>query len=174
MYMVAIPQKIKAIHLKSKRFKNRLWIGARIAAAIQLNYMETSHSGEGVGPVRPVHAKFPLPIFSIATSVFARVHFWLAKVACARAEWLVLGVGVDYFGGSQAHARHFGLQAILLAWQAILPAWHQPKKPKWLASLHIMYRGHQLSHNFNIWRMLVVTMKNDEGNSYPTCKPAGL
>jgi hypothetical protein len=22
--------------------------------------------------------------------------------------------------------------------------------------------------------MLVVTMKNDEGNSYPTCKPAGL
>jgi hypothetical protein len=66
------------------------------------------------------------------------------------------------------------LQAILLAWQAILRAWHQPKNQSDLRSLHIMYsvgfyvadtllyvphryRGQQLSHNFNIWRMLVVT-----------------
>ncbi|KAJ7926508.1 hypothetical protein B0H13DRAFT_1862138 [Mycena leptocephala] len=35
MYMVAIPQKIRAIHLKSKCFKNWLWIRAGIAAAIQ-------------------------------------------------------------------------------------------------------------------------------------------
>ncbi|KAJ7463529.1 hypothetical protein B0H11DRAFT_2310257 [Mycena galericulata] len=37
-----------------------------------------------------------------------------------------------------------------------------------------MYLGHQLSHNFYIWGILVVTMKNNEGNSYSTCKPVGL
>jgi hypothetical protein len=39
---------------------------------------------------------------------------------------------------SQAHTRHLGLQAILLAWQATLSAWHQPKNQSGLRSLHIM------------------------------------
>jgi hypothetical protein len=55
-------------------------------------------------------------------------------VACARAEWLVSGVGVDFsqiLVASQAHARQFGLQAIL-------SAWHQLKNQSGLRSLHIM------------------------------------
>ncbi|KAJ6486316.1 hypothetical protein DFH09DRAFT_1457259 [Mycena vulgaris] len=74
---------------------------------------------------------------------------------------------------SHAHARHFGLQAILSAWQATLTK--GPSIGFYVANTLVYvpwgYLGHQLSHNFNI---LFVTMKNDDGNSYPTWKPAGL
>ncbi|KAJ7503497.1 hypothetical protein B0H11DRAFT_2187896 [Mycena galericulata] len=82
---------------------------------------------------------------------------------------------------SPAHARPIGLQAILMAWQAIPPTRSQPKNQSGLCSLHTMespgtelYLGHQLSHIFDIWEILVITMKNDEGDSYSTCKPVGL
>ncbi|KAJ7653179.1 hypothetical protein DFH06DRAFT_1133979 [Mycena polygramma] len=60
--------------------------------------------------------------------------FWLAKLACARANWLVSGVGVD-FGGitSPRPADRLASQNVGLASQfvGLAPA----KKPKWLASI---------------------------------------
>ena len=37
-------------------------------------------------------------VLRISRQCDIELSFWLAKVACARAEWLVSGVGVD-FGG---------------------------------------------------------------------------
>jgi hypothetical protein len=36
------------------------------------------------------------------------------------------------------------------------------------------YRVYHLSHNFEIWGLLVIAVRDDEDNSLPTCKPAGF
>jgi hypothetical protein len=131
--------------------------------------------------------------------VMLQVKYWavlLESDVFGLAKWLANGLfraGAWIWLASPAHARPNGLQAILSAWQAILPAWHQPKKRSGLRSLHIMwgpgiefygadalsyvpcmYVQHHLSHNFHTRGMLVIAVKDNEGNSCPTYKPAGL
>ncbi|KAJ7702605.1 hypothetical protein B0H14DRAFT_2648042 [Mycena olivaceomarginata] len=61
------------------------------------------------------------------------------------AKWLapapngLFRAGAWIWLASPAHARPNGLQAILLAWQAILPAWHQPNNQSGLCSQHIVW-----------------------------------
>ncbi|KAJ7800029.1 hypothetical protein B0H14DRAFT_2616526 [Mycena olivaceomarginata] len=91
-----------------------------------------------------------------------RVMFLACKVACARAEWLVSGVGVDFSGITRPRP------AFRLASHFVGLASHSASLPS------AKYRGYHLSHNFEIRGLLVIAVRNDEDNSLPTCKPAGF
>jgi hypothetical protein len=71
--------------------------------------------------------------------------FYFESDVFGLAKWLVpapsglFRAGAWIWLASPAHARPNGLQAILLAWQATWPAWHQPKNESGLRVPHIIW-----------------------------------
>jgi hypothetical protein len=83
--------------------------------------------------------------FSVGSEPTALGQFFSESDIFGLAKWLALApnglclAGACVLVGSPAHARLNGLQAILLAWQAIRPAWHKPKNESGLHVLHFIW-----------------------------------
>ncbi|KAJ7443127.1 hypothetical protein FB451DRAFT_1376773, partial [Mycena latifolia] len=105
-------------------------------------YLEVSFSYSGLAIATSVITMATVPVM-IALEM--RVNFRLAKVACARAEWLVSGVGVD-LGGSSRPRSAFRLASHFVGLASHFVGLAPPKKCKWLVHcLSSLSEGMQLN-----------------------------